>query len=61
MEPRPKLRPDLESSPIHESGGEKNIVLKDPVSEKYFRLSEWEYELLNTLDGKITLTKLLTV
>ncbi|MFH0959839.1 MAG: site-2 protease family protein [Pseudomonadota bacterium] len=54
MEPRPKFRPDLESSPIHESGGENNIVLKDPVSEKYFRLSEWEYELLRILDGKIS-------
>lgn len=57
MEARPKLRPDLESSPINEKGGEQNVVLKDPVSEKYFRLSEWEYELLKTLDGKITVSE----
>jgi len=57
MEACPKFRPDLESSPIHESGGENNIVLKDPVSEKYFRLSEWEYELLKTLDGRITVSE----
>jgi putative peptide zinc metalloprotease protein len=59
-EPCPKFRPDLESSPIHESGGEKNIVLKDPVSEKYFRLSRWEYELLKILDGTITAEEAVT-
>ena len=60
MDPRPRLRPDLQASPIHDSGGEKNIVLKDPVSEKYFRLSAWEYELLSALDGAVTLDEAVT-
>ena len=53
MAPCPKLRPDIESSHLNESGGEHNIVLRDPVSEKFFRLSEWEYALLKTLDGTL--------
>lgn len=54
MEFRPKLRPDLEATILHESGGHENVVLKDPITEKYFRLSKWEHEFLKMLDGTVT-------
>ncbi len=55
MAPRPKLRPDIQSSHLNETGGGRNVVLRDPVSEKFFRLSEWEYLLLKTLDGTLSI------
>lgn len=54
MEPRPKLRPDLEATSLHESDGDEKVVLRDPVTERYFRLSRWEHEFLKIFDGTLT-------
>jgi putative peptide zinc metalloprotease protein len=51
---RPKFRADLIVSDYQESSGKKSIVLKDPVSEKYYRLSRYEFTLLKALDGTVT-------
>jgi putative peptide zinc metalloprotease protein len=51
MTPQPKFRQDLTVSEHPERDGSKTIVLKDPVSAKYFRLSVFEYQFLKTLDG----------
>ncbi len=50
----PKFRSDLEVFERRESGGQKIIILKDPVSQKYFRLSDYEYSFLKILDGAKT-------
>lgn len=55
MEPAPKLRPDLIVSEYEGPRGKKSIILKDPVSEKYFRLSPDEFAFLKMLDGTRTL------
>jgi len=54
MESPPKFRVDLTVHYQSDSGGKRRVVLKDPISEKYFRLSEYEFNLLRTLDGAIT-------
>lgn len=51
MQSQPKLRPDLVGTEQQESGGARVIILKDPVSEKFFRLSPFEYELLGKFNG----------
>ena len=35
-------------------GEHKRFVIKDLASEKFFRISEYEYRLLKTLDGTVT-------
>lgn len=55
MNVQPKLRPDLVPHLHDESGGKKRIFLRDPVSEKYFRLSEYEHRFLAALDGVSTI------
>ncbi len=47
----PKLRPDLEAFPQQDSPGHRTVVLKDPVSQKYFQLTEFEYRFLQAMDG----------
>ncbi len=54
MEPYPKLRPDLSAFPQTDRDGKKTVILKDPVSGKYYRLSEYEFTFLKTFDGKLT-------
>ncbi len=51
MEKHPKFRKDLTASEYIESGGKKSIILKEPVTERYFRISQYEYDLLISLDG----------
>lgn len=51
---RPKFRTDLIASDYVESSGKKSVVLKDPVAEKYYRLSQYEYALLKAFDGTVT-------
>jgi putative peptide zinc metalloprotease protein len=55
MEARPKLRPDLEISHHQDSEGRERIVLKDPLSGKFYRVSKYEFTLLRSLDGQMTL------
>ena len=55
MEGRIKFRVDLEAHKYDDVEDKDTIVLKDPVSGKYFYLSTYEYRLLKTLDGNRTL------
>ncbi|MDQ7782883.1 MAG: HlyD family efflux transporter periplasmic adaptor subunit [Desulfomonilaceae bacterium] len=55
MKARPKFRKDLGVSEYPECDGSRTIVLKDPVSAKYYRLSTFEYQFLQSLDGTVTL------
>lgn len=51
----PKFRADLEVSEQTEAPGHKIVVVKDPVSQRFFRLSGYEYRFLQNLDGSISL------
>jgi putative peptide zinc metalloprotease protein len=55
MKMYPRLRPDLTASEFVESDGTETVILKEPVSERFFRLSLFEYDLLTVLDGTISL------
>lgn len=50
----PKLRPDLQVSSFQERGNEKTVILKDPVTDRFFRLSQYEFRFLQALDGTRT-------
>ncbi len=50
----PRLRPDLSASEFRESDGTETVILKEPVSERFFRLSLFEFDLLKMLDGTIS-------
>lgn len=54
MEAYPKFRPDLEAFDHRDGSRHKIVLLKDPVSEKYFRVSDYEYRFLRTLDGTVS-------
>ena len=56
----PKFRPDLKASEHLESDGSKTVILKEPVSGKFYRLSKYEYELLKALDGSVPLDRALS-
>lgn len=51
----PRFRPDLEVFEHEASGGFEKLLIKDPVSQKYFRLSDYEYRFLLDLDGTVSL------
>ena len=55
MEGRIKFRVDLEAFKYDDIENRDTVVLKDPVSGKYFYLSVYEYRLLQSLDGNLTL------
>ncbi|MDQ7781621.1 MAG: HlyD family efflux transporter periplasmic adaptor subunit [Desulfomonilaceae bacterium] len=55
MEANPKFRVDLEIYRYDDIEDRDTVVLKDPVSAKYYYLSVYEYRLLKTLDGNLTL------
>lgn len=55
----PKFRPDILRHPFNEKDGSRSIVLEDPVANKYFRVSPYEFELLRVLDGTLTLEEAL--
>jgi len=59
MDGRPKFRLDLQISEIEERGQPTSIMLKDPVTEQYYRVSPYEYRLLKRLDGTVTLEETL--
>ncbi|MFH1116791.1 MAG: efflux RND transporter periplasmic adaptor subunit [Pseudomonadota bacterium] len=48
---KPKFRPDIVGHWFDEKGGGRSMVLEDPVANKFFRISPYEFELLNVLDG----------
>ncbi len=55
MQNLPKLRSDLVSHEHLDSDNNKIIVIQDPLSEKYFRLTDHEYQFLTKLDGSRTI------
>jgi putative peptide zinc metalloprotease protein len=55
MDGRIKFRIDLQAHKYDDVEEKDTIVLKDPVSGKYYYLSNYEYRLLKTLDGNRTL------
>jgi len=55
MQLKPKFRPELITSEQVDKDGTPLIVLNDPFSEKYFRLSLREYKFLRLFDGTRTL------
>ncbi len=50
-----KFRPDLEAFVHRDGTGRKTILLKDPVTEKYFRVSAYEHRFLENLDGTVSI------
>ncbi len=59
MRQYPRLRPDLTASEFRESDGTETVILKEPVSERFFRLSLFEYDLLTMLDGTVSVEEAL--
>jgi len=57
MEASPRFRPDLEPFTHDEGDGEPVVVLKDPISDRFFRLSPHEHLFLRTCDGSRTVTQ----
>ncbi|MFC1835988.1 site-2 protease family protein [Thermodesulfobacteriota bacterium] len=54
-----KFRLDLQVTEQRDADGAKSIILKDPVTLRFFYLSSYEYELLETLDGTCSLEEAL--
>ncbi len=54
---KPKFRPDIVRHTFEEKDGGRSFVLEDPVANKFFRISPYEYELLYVLDGTRTLSQ----
>jgi putative peptide zinc metalloprotease protein len=54
MPNHPKFRSDLEPIEQRDSEGRRIIVLRDPVSQQYFRLSYYEFLFLSALDGNLS-------
>jgi len=59
MEERMKFRPDLQAHKYDDIEERDTVVLKDPVSGKYFYLTLYEYRLLKTLDGNLGLEEVI--
>ena len=57
QEIKPKFRPDIRRHWYAEQQGGRSIVLEDPVANKFFRISTYEFELLRIFDGTITITE----
>lgn len=55
MDVYPKFRADLVVLHQDQNNGDRHIVVKDPVSGKYFQLSAYEFSLLKALDGTISI------
>lgn len=51
----PKFRPDIIRRPFDERDGGRSFVLEDPVGNKFFRISDYEFELLRVLDGTLSI------
>ena len=50
----PRFRPDLAAFAQRDGTGHTIVLLKDSVSGKYFRVSQYEHRFLETLDGTIS-------
>src|SRR5947209_1254454 len=51
-----QLRPDLQAFAHDEGDGERLVVLKDPITDRFFRVTPHEHALLRTVDGTRTLS-----
>ncbi len=56
-ETKPRFRPDIMRHSYDEKRGAYSIVLEDPVASKFFRISPYEFELLNILDGTLSVSE----
>lgn len=54
-----KFRPDIVTHWFDEKSGGRSLVLEDPVANKFFRISSYEFELLKVLDGNRSLSEAL--
>jgi putative peptide zinc metalloprotease protein len=54
-EAKPRFRPDIIRHSFDEKGGGRSVVLEDPVANKFFRISQYEYDLLSILDGRLSI------
>lgn len=54
MSTYPKFRSDLNAYEQKDSHGRTIIVLKDPVSQQFFRLTNYEHRFLSSLDGNMS-------
>ena len=59
MEGRIKLRVDLQANKYDDVEDRDTVILKDPISGKFFYLTVYEYRLLKTLDGNRSLEEAL--
>ncbi len=55
----PRFRPDIVTHFYDPKMGGGSIVLEDPVANKFFRISPYEYDFLTILDGKLSVKKAL--
>jgi putative peptide zinc metalloprotease protein len=55
MDIHPKLRPDLELCDSRSENGGTTLTIKDPVVDRFYRLSSYEYALLRAMDGSVSL------
>jgi putative peptide zinc metalloprotease protein len=55
MSQNPKLRMDLKVFRQEKEGDLKRFVIKDLATEKFFRVSEYEYRVLKALDGTVSI------
>jgi putative peptide zinc metalloprotease protein len=53
----PRIRPDLVTSEVKQ-GGDVSYVVKDPVTQKFFRLKQHEYFIASRLDGRTSLEEI---
>jgi len=58
-EAKPRFRPDIVRHSYDEKHGGQTLVLEDPVANKFFRISAYEFELLRVLDGTLTVSEAL--
>ena len=54
---KPRFRPDIIKHSYDEKQGAYSVVLEDPVANKFFRISPYEFELLNILDGTLSISE----
>ena len=59
MYSEPKFRSDVVVSDSRDPKGKKLVILKDPVSHTFYRMSESEFELIRRLDGTVSVEELL--
>lgn len=59
-EGRVTFRRDLEVSRYDDHKDRRTLVLRDPVSAKFYYLSEYEYRLLRSFDGTLTLEEVIS-